>query len=121
MNAQTPLRRLSSKAVFKTACIALAAGAPLAAFADPPIARTPHILESKVALTDLNLSTPEGVRAAHKRLRHKAEHLCHQLWDSTSASFRWTYDACVKETLADAIQQFNAPALAAADRSRAKP
>ena len=118
MNAQTPLRRLPSKAVFNTACIALAAVAPLAAFADPPIARTSHILESKVSLSDLDLSTPEGVRAAHKRLRHKAEHLCHQLWDSTSTSFRWTYDACVKETLADAIQQLNAPALAAADQPR---
>ena len=121
MNAQTPLRRPSSKAVFTTACIALAAVAPLAAFVDPPTARTRHVLESKVSLCDLDLSTREGVRAAHKRLRHKAEHLCHQLGDSTRASFRWTYDACVKETLADAIQQLNAPALAAADRSRARP
>src|SRR5215831_2466235 len=120
MNAQRRLRP-SLRAVVATACTGLSAIAPLVAFADPPIARTPHILESNVSLSDLDLSTPEGVRAAHKRLRHKAEHLCHQLWDSTSASFRWTYDACVKETLADAIQQFNAPALAAADRSRAKP
>ena len=121
MNIQSPPRRLSSKAGLTTACIALAAVAPVAVFADPPTAPTPHVLESKVSLSDLDLSTPEGVRAAHKRLRHKAEHLCHRLWDSTSASFRWTYDACVKETLADAIQQLNAPALAAADRSRAKP
>jgi UrcA family protein len=119
MNAQTPFRHPASKAVF-TACIALAAVAPLA-FADPPTGQTPHVLESKVSLSDLDLSTPEGVRAAHKRLRHKAEHLCHQLGDSTSASFRWTYAACVQETLANAIQQLNAPALAAADRSRAGP
>ena len=120
MNAQRRLRP-SLHAVVAAACIGLPAIAPLVAFADPPTAAPPRTLDSKVSLSDLDLSTPEGVRAAHKRLRHKAEHLCHQLWDSTSASFRWTYDACVKETLADAIQQLNAPALAAAHRSRAKP
>ena len=121
MNAQTPLRRLPSKAVVNTACIALAAVAPLAAFADPPIARTPHILESKVSLSDLNLSTPEGVRAAHKRLRQKAEYLCRQLGDSVSTTYRWTHAACVQATLAEAIQRLNVPALVATDRPQAQP
>ena len=121
MNAQTPLRRLPSKAVFNTACIALAAVAPLAAFADPPIARTSHILESKVSLSDLDLSTPEGVRAAHKRLERKAEYLCRQLGDSVSTTYRWTHAACVQATLADAIERLNVPALVATDRPQAQP
>jgi UrcA family protein len=103
------------------ACIALFAVAPPAALADPPTAPAPHALESKVSLADLDLSTPEGARAAHKRLRKRAESLCRQLWDSTSASFRWSYAACVKDTFANAIQQLNAAALASADRPRAEP
>src|SRR5215472_7766822 len=106
MNAQS---RLHPHPLSLIAGIALFAVGPLAAFADPPTAHARHILESKVSLSDLDLSTPEGVRAAHKRLRHRAENLCHQLGDSTSASFRWTYDTCVKETLANAIQQLNTP------------
>ena len=121
MNAQTPLRHPSSKAVFTTACIALTAVAPLAAFADPPTAMPPRTLESKVSLSDLDLLTPEGVRAAHKRLRGKAEFLCRQLEDSVTTTFRWTYAACVQQTLANAIRQLNAAALAAADRPPAEP
>jgi UrcA family protein len=107
--------------VLAGACVILFAVAPLAALADPPAAPTSHTLESRVSLADLDLSTPEGVRAAHKRLRRKAEHLCRQLEDSASASFRWTYAACVQETLANAIQQLNVPALAAVGHSQAMP
>jgi UrcA family protein len=78
-------------------------------------------LESKVSLADLDLSIPEGVRAAHKRLRGKAEFLCRQLEDSVTTSFRWMYAACVQQTLANAVQQLNAPALASVDRARAEP
>lgn len=120
MNAQTHLRCPSSTAAIAATCIALSAVAPLAAFADPPTAPPSLTLESRVLLADLDLSTAKGVRAAHKRLERKAEHLCHQLWDSTSATFRWTYSACVKETLADAIQRLNVPALAAVDQPRAE-
>lgn len=121
MNAQTRLRRPSSGAVIATAYIAFSAVAPLAAFADPPTAPAPHTLESKVSLADLDLSNAKGVRAAHKRLRGKAEHLCRQLGDSASSTFRWTYAACVQKTLANAIHQLNVPAMAALDQPRVKP
>ena len=88
---------------------ALFAVTPLAALGDPLTVPAPHTLESKVSLADLDLSTPQGNRAAHKRLRKTAESLCRQLQDSSSASFRWTYAACVKEAFANAIQQLNAP------------
>jgi len=121
MNAQTHLRCPSSRAVIAATCISLSAVAPLAAFADPPTAPPTLTLESKVSLADLDLSTAKGVRAAHKRLEHKAQHLCRQLWDSTSATFRWTYAACVKETLADAVQRLNVPAIAVLDQPRSTP
>jgi UrcA family protein len=115
MNAQTSLRRPSSSAILAAACIALSAVAPLAVYADPPTVHA-ATLESTVSLSDLDLSTSEGVRAAHKRLKRKAEHLCRQLWDDTSATFRWTYDACVKQTVANALQRLNVPRLAEMDR-----
>ena len=120
MNTQTGLRGPSSMLI-ATAYIVFSAVAPVVAFADPQAAQAPHTLESKVSLSDLDLSTQEGLRAAHKRLRGKAEYLCHQLWDVTSASFRWTYAACVKETLAQALQRLNVPALAATDGPRVEP
>lgn len=121
MNVQTHLRRRSSNAIIVTGYVALTAIAPLVVFADPPGARTPHTLESAVSLSDLDLSTAEGVRAAHKRLNSKAEHLCRQLWDDVSATYRWSFAACVKKTLADAVQRLNVPALSAANQARAEP
>ena len=120
MNAQARLRRPSSSAVIAAAYVAFAV-APLVALADPPAAGTPRNLESKVSLSDLDLSTPEGVRAAHKRLSRKAEYLCRQLWDDVSASYRWSYAACVKKTLADAVERLNVPALSAANQPRTAP
>ena len=120
MNAQKPLRP-SLRAVIATGCIGLSAITPLVAFADPPTAAPPRTLDSKVSLSDLDLSTPEGVRAAHKRLERKAEYLCRQLGDSVSTTYRWTHAACVQATLADALQRLNVPALVATDRPQAQP
>ena len=120
MTAQRRLRP-SLRAVVATACIGLSAIAPVVAFADAPTAAPPRTLESRVSLSDLDLSTPEGVRAANKRLRQKAEYLCRQLGDSVRTSYRWTHAACVQATLADAIERLNVPALVATDRRQAQP
>src|SRR6516164_4552104 len=120
MNAQKPLRP-SLRAVIATGCIGLSAITPLVAFADPPTAAPPRTLDSKVSLSDLDLSTPEGVRAAHKRLERKAEYLCRQLGDSVSTTYRWTHAACVQATLADAIERLNVPSLVATDRPQDQP
>ena len=121
MNVQTCLRRPSTRAVIATALVAFSAVTPSVASADPPAARTPHTLESTVSLSDLDLSTAQGVRAAHERLRAKAEYLCRQLWDDASATYRWSYAACVKKTLADAVPLLNGRALSATDQQRAAP
>lgn len=120
MNTHISLRRLSPSAISASACIALALAMPLTARADPPAPRT-ATLHSTTSLSDLDLSTKEGMRAAEKRLRRKAEHLCRQLGDSASATDRWTYAACVRETFADAMQQLNGPAVAAIERPPGKP
>jgi UrcA family protein len=117
MNAQTNPRAAQSNAVIATAWIVLSAIAPLLAFADPPLARTSSTLESRVALSDLDLATRQGIALAHKRLERKAEYLCHQLWDDDSM-LRRTYEACVNETLESALQQLNMSILAATDPAR---
>jgi UrcA family protein len=119
MNAHTTLRPTPSHALIATACMVLSALAPLVALAEPPVAPVSSTLESRVALSDLDLATPEGVALAHKRLERKAENLCRQLWDDDSM-LRRTYEACVNETLANALQQLNMSVLAAADRARTR-
>ena len=120
MNGQIRLRRLSLSGTIATVCIVFSLVPPRAAGADPPSPAAAHALQSKVSLADLDLSTEKGMRAAHKRLKRTAEHLCRQLGDGASSTFRWTYAVCVQETLADAIHELNVPAVAALDEPRAK-
>jgi UrcA family protein len=70
-----------------------------------------------VSLADLDLSTPEGVRAAHDRLHETARRLCSQVADSQDISHQPNYVACVDETLANALRQLNGPELAATEKS----
>ena len=67
MNARTRPRPPRLSAVLAGAYVALFVAAPLGALADPPTAPASRTLKSNVSLRDLDLSTPEGVRAAHKR------------------------------------------------------
>ena len=121
MHPDTSPGRAWLGAVVAGACAAMFAIVPAEVLANPPSAPAPRALESKVSLADLDLSTAAGVREAHRRVRAKAEHLCHQLWDDNSASFRWTYAACVEDTVASAVQRLSLPALATLERPRAGP
>jgi UrcA family protein len=112
MRAQRRLRR-SSTTVVAAGCVAFSAVLSSMAFADPPTLPASSTVESRVSLAGLDLSTEEGVRVARRRLKATAEHLCRQLGDANTASFRWTYAACVRDTLANALEQLNAPVLAA--------
>jgi UrcA family protein len=82
--------------------------APLAVIADPQRARAPETIATTVSFADLDLSTPVGIDAAHKRLVAAAQRLCHKFSDSRRISDRETSAACYRETLADATQRFNA-------------
>jgi UrcA family protein len=110
--AQLPRRSISLqtsiRAAVMAALFALASAVTVADQLPAPATRA-----AKVSLVDLDLSTPEGKRAAYERIRSIVARLCFQLWDGPN---REIYDACVRESLADAVRRINAPALAALKR-----
>ena len=57
---------------------------------------------AKVSLTDLDLSTAEGVRAAHERLHDVARRLCAQIAEESEISHRPNFVKCVGDTMATA-------------------
>lgn len=115
MNAETHLPySISPRTTLRASTLlALCALAPAGAFADPPKAPAVETRAATVSLSGLDLSTPEGVRAAHERLRIVAQRLCAEVGNNRTISFRETYSACVRETLARAVQRIDAPTLAA--------
>ena len=115
--SQLPRRSISVQTSIRAATIAaLFTLASAVALADQPTA--PATRMAKVSLVGLDLSTHGGARAAYERIKIIAERLCLQLWDDP---FRETYDACVHETLANAILRMNTPALAAVQESHTSP
>jgi UrcA family protein len=104
MNAETQLPRRSILA----ALVAMFALASALALADQPPAPATRV--AKVSLGGLDLSTPAGARIAYDRIRTVAERLCFQVEDDP---YREIYEACVRETLANALRQINAPTVAA--------
>lgn len=56
-----------------------------------------------VSLTDLDLSTPDGARAAHERLNEVARTLCSQVEDSLDLSHHSNYLACVDDAMARSL------------------
>lgn len=85
----------------------------VAACANPPAAPAVATRSAKVSLADLDLATPAGSRVAYARIRSVAERLCHDPGDPWSRYHTATYNACVRETVADALQQIQAPAIVA--------
>jgi len=68
----------------------------------------PETVGTTVSFADLDLSTPMGIDAAHKRLVAAAQRLCHKFSDSRRIPDRETTAACYHETLAEATRRFNA-------------
>jgi UrcA family protein len=78
-----------------------------------PALVTPYSRTSKVSLADLDLTTPEGARAARERLHREARRLCSQVADNEDLSQQPNFVACVDESLANALRQVAGPALVA--------
>ena len=75
-----------------------------------PTSRHSVTRAANVSLADLDLSTPEGSRAAHERLETMARRLCTELardHELTSRPYRPNYAACVHDTLVGAWAQVN--------------
>jgi len=62
---------------------------------------------ANVSLADLDLSTPEGSRAAHERLEIMARRVCTELARNQELTYQPNYSACVHNTLAGAWAQAN--------------
>lgn len=107
-----------SMAACAIALIALHSTISLAADQQQP---SEPVLDKRVAavsLADLNLSTPQGVRAARERLRETARRLCSDVQDSRDLGHQPHFVACVQETLADALRHVQIPVVAAAEGGR---
>ena len=103
---KTPIRTI--------ALLALCAHVSGVTAAGPKTDNAPVTRSAKVPLADLDLSTPEGMRAARERLHQTARHLCNRVADELDLSHQANYVACVDETLAAALRKVIEPAAAAA-------
>ena len=124
MKTATPLALASClKAhILTTTLLALCVLASGVTVAGPETDTAPVTRSAKVSLADLDLSTPEGARAARERLRQTARHLCARVADEFDLSHHENYVACVDEALAKALRQIAPGALVAgAAAASAKP
>jgi UrcA family protein len=66
-----------------------------------------------VSVADLDLATAVGMQKARERLHATARRLCRHVVDPWALSHQQDYVACVDATLASALAQLPAPAVAA--------
>jgi UrcA family protein len=97
-----------------TALLALCALASDVTVAGSKTDTAPVTRSATVSLADLDLSMPEGARAARERLRQTARHLCNRVADELDLSHQANYVTCVEETLAAALRKVNEPAATSA-------
>ena len=122
MNIKTRVgdRIFDRKALLPAVALAtLLAGVTGSALADAPRSTaTAESVTAKVSLADLDVSTPEGARAASARLAKMAQRLCRRLGDTRRASDSATYADCCRETLANALRQANVTVVAGLDQQQ---
>ena len=111
MNAQSILSgRFGGR---HTACgaailMTLFAIVPAGTIADQRAATTAASSVEDVSLSDLNLSTPEGIRLARDRLHAQAERVCAGRGGGQEPSPQPTFGACVDSTMASALRHIDA-------------
>jgi UrcA family protein len=88
-----------------TVLLALCALASANAVAGSQMGAAPVTRTARVSLAGLDLSTPEGARAARERLRKTARRLCAEVADSLDLSHQPNFVKCVDETLAAALRK----------------
>jgi UrcA family protein len=109
MNTQSTLpRRLNGRTVAGAAILMASFGIlPVSTIADQPAATTSVSRVADASLSDLDLSTPEGMRVARDRLHTMAQRVCAEL-GSHGLSSQPTLAACVDSTVANALRQIDA-------------
>jgi UrcA family protein len=111
MNAQSILAsRFSGRHTASGAAIAMALFGivPVGTIADQRAATTTPSSVAEVSLSDLNLSTPEGIRLARDRLHAMAERLCAERGGGREPSSQPAFGACVDSTVANALRHIDA-------------
>lgn len=111
MNTQSILAgRLGGGHTASAAAIlmALAAIVPIAAIADQRAATTSITSVADVSLSDLDLSSPEGMRLARDRLHTMAERLCADRGGGREPSSQPAFGTCVDSTVANTLRQLDA-------------
>ena len=89
-------------------CVIGSADALAGGEVDASVARS-----AKASIKGLDLSTPEGARAARERLRQTARKLCAQVADELDLSHHANYLACVDQSVAKAMQLIAPPSTVA--------
>jgi len=111
MNTQSvPSGRLSGRHTASAAAIlvALSAIVSVDSIADQRAATTDVSNVADVSLSDLNLSTPEGMRLARDRLHTAAQRLCTDRTGGREPSSQPAFGACVDSTVASTLRQLDA-------------
>lgn len=81
---------------------------PVGTIADQPVATPTAGRAADVSLSDLNLSTPEGMRQAGDRLHAMAERLCADRAGSREPPSQPAFGTCVDSTVANALRHISA-------------
>jgi UrcA family protein len=94
----------NTRKTFKTAIALMALGAfgAGAALADAPVSGSETRVK-QVSFADLDLATPEGIKAAHERVHEIARTMCSQLSDMNDLSKQPNFVKCVDKTMAAAL------------------
>jgi UrcA family protein len=108
MNTQSILSRRFGGRYTAAIFTALFGIVPVSTMADQPAAPPSVSRVEEVALSDLDLSTPAGMRAAHDRLHAMAQRVCTAPADGSGPSPQPKVVACVDSTVAAALRQIAA-------------
>src|SRR5260370_3862019 len=111
MNTESNLpRRLGGRhtAIGATILMALFGIAPDPTIADQHAATAAVSRVADISLADLDLSTPEGMRAARERLHAMAQRVCAEPAVGRGRSSQPNFAACVDTTLAEALRHIDA-------------
>jgi UrcA family protein len=101
---------MNTQSILHAAILATLCGiGPMAAVAGAAPSTAPVVHSTSVSLSDLDLSTTEGRRMARDRLHETARRLCSQVAASQDLSHQANFVACVDDTLANALRQFDTP------------
>jgi UrcA family protein len=115
MNAETNRYCLNPSASVRAAAILMLSAIAAAAQSAENVNQT---RSQAVSVRDLDLSTPEGMKAARKRVQKTAQRLCFQLADPADLSHQANYVKCVDEAVTGAMHQVTGSAPGSVAQSR---